>query len=442
METILDEHTTMTGSARVVIVTANHIAGNPRVVKEADALSAAGMRVHVIFPQRTTGDLCRYDEQLLAEKSWRWVAVSVPQREKNLISWGIAAAKQTANQAVPRSFRSFGTIAERGVSRLSPLLIQEALAIPADLYIGHYPEGLAAAGLAAKAHSGMLGFDAEDFHIGEATDPRVKATADAIQRRYLPRCSYVTAASAGIAAAVTDRYQISTPTTIYNTFPWVERSHLDGIARDRVGSSLSLYWYSQTVGMDRGIQDAIRAAALVRGSVQLHIRGTITESVRMGLLSLAAECRVADRVFFHDQVSPAELLSRTAEHDIGLALEQGTSVNRAICTTNKLFYYLLAGLAVAATAVEGQVAVLGQHTEAAALYPPGNYRALADVLDHWLADRTLVERAKAAALECARTRWNWERDSQRLVEVVERVIRDKGRSVVARDAGKVAEAAI
>ncbi|HKO11597.1 MAG TPA: hypothetical protein VJV22_06500 [Acidobacteriaceae bacterium] len=125
-----------------------------------------------------------------------------------------------------------------------------------------------------------------------------------------------------------------------------------------------------------------------------------------------------EQLFFHPQVATSELLSRTSEHDVGLALEQGRSLNRAICTTNKLFFYLLGGLAVAATDVPGQLAALEAHKDAASFYTPGDYRALARVLERWRVDRGALERAKAASLACARRECNWERDAKRLVTVV------------------------
>src|SRR2546430_1091023 len=198
---------------------------------------------------------------------------------------------------------------------------------------------------------GHVGFDAEDFHTGESNSSEELARVDFIQSRYLPQCSFVTAASAGIADALSQRYSVAAPLAVYNTFPWDDRDTLDHCIKDRRGNALSLYWYSQTVGLDRGIQDAIRAAGLLQGKIQLHVRGTIALSVRCELESVARESGVAGQIHFHPQVAPRDLLSRAAEHDVGLALEQGAVLNRRICTTNKLFLYLLAGVAAAGAKV-------------------------------------------------------------------------------------------
>jgi glycosyltransferase involved in cell wall biosynthesis len=244
----------------------------------------------------------------------------------------------------------------------------------------------------------------------------------------------VTAASPGIADALADRYRIPRPTPIYNVFPWADRAGIDGDRKDRRGPALSLCWYSQSIGLDRGLQDAIRAAGLLRGDFQLHFRGTLEPSVSRELLRVARECGVAERLHLHPQVPPGELLSRVVEHDVGLALEQPVSFNRLATVTNKVFLYLLAGLAVAATDTPGHRAVLNTCPEACLVYPPGDHAALAAGLQRWLDSPQLLQRARRAALEAARTRWNWETESRRLVELVAGVLHGPSQTSAAASA--------
>jgi glycosyltransferase involved in cell wall biosynthesis len=111
-----------------------------------------------------------------------------------------------------------------------------------------------------------------------------------------------------------------------------------------------------------------------------------------------------------------ELLSRTAEHDVGLALEQGHTINSALTVSNKLFLSLLAGLAVAVTDVPGQRDVMATCPDAGFLYPVGDWRALAAHLERWLRHPDDLRACRDAALNAARTRWNWELESGKLLE--------------------------
>ena len=50
---------------------------------------------------------------------------------------------------------------------------------------------------------------------------------------------------------------------------------------------------------------------------------------------------------------PDEVVRRAAEHNVGLALEEGATLNRDLCVTNKLSIYSLAGLPLATTGDRG-----------------------------------------------------------------------------------------
>jgi glycosyltransferase involved in cell wall biosynthesis len=157
----------------------------------------------------------------------------------------------------------------------------------------------------------------------------------------------------------------------------------------------------------------------------LHLRGNVSTDVQRSLLDLAREHGAADRVFFHSQVSPIELMARSAEHDVGLALEQGFDLNRRICVANKVFFYMLAGLAIAATDVPGQRSVLEEPAAGAILYPPGDHLSLARQLQIWMQNPSLLLEAKARSLEAARLRWNWEIESHRLTDHITQLLRER-----------------
>lgn len=411
------------GARRVCIVSPGPISCNPRVVKEADALAAAGYQVRVICTQYRDRHV-EWDSTVVENRSWRLTALRWTSRGwRDRVLRYRTGLRQALFLRLARFVGFRAPIAELANGRLHGELLAAVCREPADLISAHYVPALPVACRAAERLRAAFAFDAEDDHVGEFSDAERGSLAarlvDHLQAKYLPRCSYVTAASAGIADTLAGAYGIARPTPIHNVFAWSERSQIDGLVKDRRGPGLSLYWFSQVVGLDRGLQDAIRAVGLLRGEVQLHIRGRLESDVRMILTGLAQEAGVADRVLFHPPVPPPELLSRTAEHDVGLALEQPVSRNRLQTCTNKIFFYLLAGLAVAATDTPGQRPILETMPEAGFLYLPGDYRALARQLQRFVENREQLSRARAAALAAARDCWNWERESGRLLALAD-----------------------
>jgi glycosyltransferase involved in cell wall biosynthesis len=180
---------------------------------------------------------------------------------------------------------------------------------------------------------------------------------------------------------------------------------------------LSLYWFSQIVSLDRGIQDAIQAMGRVREPVVLHIRGVLNPEVQAQLMLLAQNSGVKDRVIFHGLIPPDELLATAVEHDVGLCLEIPAVLNREICITNKMFLYLLAGLTVVASRTRGQSEVLAKCPEAGFLYDSGNIEQLALIIEQLARDPGL--------LAAARDRWNWEQESRTLVASIDNLLKPK-----------------
>ncbi len=409
-------------NARICIVTPGSLSSNPRVVKEADALAAAGYRVRVVFTQDMEQHVA-FDVGVTQNRDWQAVPIRWTKS-----GWGprLLRYRTGLRQALFRRLAQSGwrrePVAELANARLYRELLRAACREPADLIIAHYVPALSAAYRAAKRLRVPFAFDAEDDHFGEFTaeekDSLTARLVDHLQAKYLPQCVYISTASEGIADALVERYGVASASPVHNVFAWADRKELDGAVNDRRGPGLSLIWFSQVIGLNRGLQDVIRAAGLVRGNLQVHLRGNLYPEVKSALDELARESSVAGRVYYHPPVPPSELLSRTAEHDIGMAVEQPVSRNRLQTCTNKVFFYMLAGVAIAATDTPGQRRILESAPEACCLYRPGDYRALADHLQRYLDDPAALHRAKAAALDAARDRWNWERESERLLELV------------------------
>ena len=411
----------------ICIVIPWHLCTTPRAIKEADALATAGFRVRVVSGQGPVARQRSDDGAIAASRNWRWDPIrwSRNHPEESPGYWRSTLSYRFFRR-LPRVTWIVPGIVERGERKGFSDLANRAASEPADLFIGHYPAGLAAAAKAARRWNAKLAYDAEDFHTGEhdgsKTSRRLSALIARIERRYLKRCSYVTASSPGIAAAYGHKYGIDQPVVIQNVFPLADRNSMDGKVKDRRGSSFSIYWFSQTIGPGRGIEDAITACGTLSRSFELHLRGTVTPGYKTELIQLAQANNMADHLYIHDQAPFGEVLSRAAEHDVGLALEQTHSANRDLCQTNKIFIYLLGGLAVAATATRGQRAVLEACPSAGKLIPPGDTATLGNFLRLLQENPGLLRCHKEAALNAARQNWNWEITSTRVVETVQPVL--------------------
>jgi hypothetical protein len=108
-------------------------------------------------------------------------------------------------------------------------------------------------------------------------------------------------------------------------------------------------------------------------------------------------------------------------------LEQAHVLNRDLCLCNKLFTYMLAGLALACTDTKGQRPLAEDLGAGAVLVRPGDVATLAAGLKRWADDVQGLARAKRACWEAARRRWHWEHPLERgaLLRVVAGAFREQ-----------------
>lgn len=417
------ETTTATGK-KICIVTQLHPSMNPRVVKEADALSEAGYQVSIIAPNFS--EWGRQADQAFQNRPWR--IVERPQFGPRASRF--SRMRELARRILARTaLYVFGTRSQTVVIAachpVAPLLVSATKRQSADLYIAHYPAALPAAAIAARRHNALYAFDAEDFHQGDLPSTpehhRAKQVIGAIESAYLPGCSYVSAAAPGIAQAYVDTYAIPRPITIHNVFPKCNAP----IAPTRRGHALpgpSLYWYSQTIGEDRGLQCAIRAIAKAETQPHLYLRGTASGSVRKNLEATACECRVIHRLHFLPPEPPHMMERLASQYDAGLCGETGATENRKIALTNKQFSYLLAGIPVLMSDIPAHRAFSKEASDAVALFAVDDADSLAQTIDHILGDPDRLADMRAAAWRRGQMQFNWDAEQAILLDQVDRVI--------------------
>ncbi len=106
---------------------------------------------------------------------------------------------------------------------------------------------------------------------------------------------------------------------------------------------------------------------------------------------------------------------------MGLALERPEHRNYSLTVTNKVFTYMLAGLAILATDTPGQREVLSQVPEAGALYPAGEANILRSTLEEWIKDRGRLRRSQQASWQAARARFCWDLEQKKLIDLLDRM---------------------
>lgn len=397
-------------SARILIVTSGPLSRNPRPLKEASTLGSAGYDVTVLTV-RDQAAAEVYDRTLIAGAPFQREVVDMipgfgtPSR----IVFGRRLMLWTARRAANRGMRTIHVLGPIG-----PLL-RNARRFPADLIIVHN-EAPHWVGVQLMKQGRKVAADIEDWHsedlLPEDRLSRPLSKIRAVEQALVNRAAYATTTSQALAGALQAKYGGRGLAVISNSFPLQPDPH-----RVPVGQPPSFFWFSQTLGPGRGLELFLSAWRQTRQPSRLALLGQPTaEFNRLLLTHLPADRHPL--VDFLPPVSPAELPAIIARHDVGLALEQSSIVNRDLAVTNKLLQYLNAGLAIAASDTAGQREVLAQQPEAGLLLNLSDPADTANRLDHLLSDRPELSRRQQAARRLAEDVYCWEKEAPRLLSLV------------------------
>jgi glycosyltransferase involved in cell wall biosynthesis len=412
--------------SKILILIAGHLCTAPRAQKEADTLAAAGHDVIVRGIWYDSG-FAERDRAIMSERRWRFDPIvdlrpiSPVARSRNI---GVRARGRLAREMHTR----FGKFTPSMLGFHPGAMLKAALSENADLTIVHSEAGLWVG--EQLLEMGMrVGVDFEDWFsedlLPEARRARPVEQLRSLERRLMHECDYRLTTSQAMAKALAAAYDASPPTVVYNAFSAAQRQRIDGETRDRRDPTISsLHWFSQTIGQGRGLETLLASLNHVSVRAEIHLRGNCTEEVRRWLDDLTP-LAWRERIFIHPTVSNGELLSRIAEHDIGLALEIPYCRNKELTASNKLFQYLQAGLAVIATNTAGQREVFARGPGIGTLIPPEDPRALARAIEELLNDDRKLSAAKAAALKGAEEEFCWEKHQHNLLAAAEAALQAK-----------------
>lgn len=387
-------------SRRILILSTSQPGSNPRMNKEADALSAAGHEVHILYSFRTKWasqadslifDTCNWTHELIGgdPEKHPWVYYL----SRVLRKWD--EWRGDTEKAACRGFRSF----KSAIQRHSP-----------DLVIGHNPGTLPLLRWAKVSMNVPVLFDAEDYHSGEFEkgSPEHRQT-QFLEDQNLPIIGAISAASPLIAEAYRNRFPSLEVDTVNNAFP----TSIQPKFCEDMPVPLKLVWFSQVIGLDRGLQGFFHRLQTLQGvRIEITLIGrsnpNTIEELRGCLRHPAHQLKVLP------PMPESDLAKVLAQHHIGLALESTITLNRRICRTNKLFMYPLTGCLMLVSSTPGQDDFLDEHAETGISL--SQWDKIEALIRKWSEDPTNLNERREKAWHRAKSTLNWEIESQAHVE--------------------------
>ena len=397
---------------KICIVSQSHLCRNPRVLKEALALARLNYVVTILTAIHSN-ELLLQDLHLLKSTAIKYEFYS-DLRKPGFNSFTQRLVKKIATDLQSKLHIENTYSLGYNVWRL----LKKCRSIKANLYIMHQELATCIGpSLIKKGHK--VAFDFEDWYsedlLPQAQNKRPIKLLRKAESAALSNGIFSITTSKTLAAKLAHIYNCKQPAVIYNVFP--AGSGLLKIDKEFF-SPIKLFWFSQTIGTGRGLEEFISILNLVDLPVQLHLLGNISAVYKKSLVQLMPKHQ---QLFFHPIVTDEELAGKIASFDVGLALELTSPPSRNYTITNKFFQYLQSGLPVITSDTDGQ-------NEAFEQFKPGfklSQHPLSEeihALQNWLNDPAELKAARARAIQHA-AYYNWENESEKLSSLVKNALR-------------------
>lgn len=276
--------------------------------------------------------------------------------------------------------------------------------IKADIYLSHNIETLLPCFNAVKKNNAIIIFDSMEFHsdMGSSQSENDKKNVTAIEKKCLPFCNLVLSSSPEVAKALQKKYNIKMPLSLENVAP-VEKRILK-----KPKNGLHLYWRNSVIGLgQRGLEDILVSLKSLPEDIILHLQGNLGFDHGRGVKKRIGELEIGDRVIFHDPYKPHEAVREASKFHVGLCLERSGCKNHEFTTSNKIYDYHMAGMAVIASDLPGLRGVI-KKSGGGLVFVPGSVPSLTKVVLSLYNDkkylRLLAKKARKFALREANRR--------------------------------------
>src|SRR5437899_2016638 len=413
----------------------NPVSNDPRVRREAGTLVNAGYQVVVIGVQGKESSQEEWSD------GYRIIRLPLPRTLSHcllLLLKAIAPRLYTVlrdrhrniNPRIPAGTIHAGQLLSKlrslrvdllniiHVIRINIRMAKEAFKQRADIYHAHDLNTLLAGCLVARWQSKKLVYDFHELYT-EQYKEGVKTNLwrfyySSLERFLVKRTDLRLTVCDSLGEWATQRYGIGGIITVRNVPAYQENPPSQAAGRRREPVVLYHGGYSR----DRGLEQLVASARYLRsGRIVFRGFGELEDRLR----ELAREKGVEDRVTFAPPVPMPELVKTAAEADIGVIPYIPFCLNNRFCLPNKLFEYLMAGLAVVGSDLpELRKVILGHSV--GGVFDPEAPQDIARALNDLIEDEERLARMKRNALHAVRAVYNWQAESVKLLKAYESLV--------------------
>lgn len=398
---------------RILIISCNEICYNARLLKAADFFSAKGCGVTVFNPVTGIASAEVY-HNAIANKNWDIIENDISKRSvPSYFRWLYVSIVNKIISYLWNKFRlrfGFTYYMNKGLFG-SP----KKLRADFDFILIHLVDSLPLAVELKKKSGARLIYDSQEYFRGQYNkyDTSLRDWVHRAEPENIGNVDILLATTTVMLKQLITDYDLRIPAFRVRNVP--SKLMLSGVRTSSEttlnGDVVKLIWHGMTIYFNntRGVHILLKAVAACKSNVKLYLQGLINDEQLAIFNNYLKDLKLEGKVFVLPPADPYNIVNSLAQYDIGLIGELPQEENQMLTSSNKLFDFINAGLAVIASDMPGLNETIDEYN-VGYTYPSGNFVRMAELIDHLVSSREELLGFKRRSLEVSQKELFWEND--------------------------------
>lgn len=398
---------------KILLISNNEICYNARLLKAADYFSEKKCEVAIFNPVTGIANENVYRKSI-ANKNWKVIENDISKRTViSYLRWLYISTINKLISVLWNRFRSkigFKYYMNKGLWRA-----ERKIKGKYDFILIHLVDNLPFAVDLKKKTGAKIIYDSQEYFVGQYNKyaPALRDWVHYAEPAYINEVDILLATTNVMLQQLQKDYKLSIPVIRVRNLPSmtmlkdVQYSNLRHIKED----ALLLVWHGMTIYFNntRGVHILLKAVANCRNKVVLTLQGLITEEQKNIFDNYVQELNLQNKVRLHPPADPYHIVESLTNYDAGIIGELPQEENQMLTSSNKLFDFINAGLAVIASDMPGLNETIDEY-KLGYSYPAGDYNRLAALIDSLAENREQLQQFKNRAREVSQKELFWEKD--------------------------------
>jgi glycosyltransferase involved in cell wall biosynthesis len=402
---------------KVLIISPIEILLEPRLRKAAIFFSSCDFEVNILTCLRIPSRLNEYEELKKTYSNWNWYEVDLRKTNiKNKLRWAFSRSLHKIYFNIFK-YTNIDLSGKNGLLN-DAFYTKRPLNQKFDMVYTNLIDILPLASYYSSKNGTKLIYDSQEFFTGQysAMDNTKFKWVSKTELKYIDKCAIVIATTNSMKEALIKKYpNIKNPVRCRN-MPLL--NEIPTNHNLEAANPLKIVWHGKSINIysERGVHLIIQAILEINLRIDLYLQGSINEEEKEKLLKLINESNSQNKIFLLPPANADQIIHSIKNYDIGFIGEIPTELNQVLTSSNKLFDYISAGLAIVSPTIPGILETTNEFKNSMN-YKEGSIIDLKNSLLELLSNNNLLldlkSKSRKASKECF-----WENDFKKVIKLL------------------------